>query len=310
MNTLREALADYLSMRRALGFKLQQVDTGLLSFVSFIEMQGDAHITVRLALEWAQQPSCAQPAHWGKRLSWIRGFARYRSATDVKTEIPPVDLFPRAKRRARPYLYTDEEIRRLLQEAVSLERAGDIRRQTFYCLLGLLAVSGMRISEAINLKAEDVDLDAGVLTIKESKLGQWRFVPLHSSTQQVLSDYKLLRDKFLGRATEYFFISKLGTKLDGGTVRRAFYLISRKMGLRGSHSKNGPRIHDLRHRFAVQTLLRWYRDGEDVERRLPALSTYLGHASLKDTYWYLTACPELMGSAVKRMEKRWEVTES
>jgi integrase len=174
--------------------------------------------------------------------------------------------------------------------------------------LGLLAVSGLRISEAIGLKPEDVDLGEGILTVRGSKLGKSRLVPLHDSTRQALADYKLRRDDFLaGRPAPSFFVSKRGKRLDGANVRRAFYQLSRQIGLRGPDSSSGPRLHDFRHRFAVHALLRWYRAGEDVERRLPVLSTYLGHVHLSDTYWYLTACPELMGLAVRRLERHWEV---
>lgn len=309
MNTLRKAVTDYIAMRRALGFKLRAPGVWLPDFVAFLEQQGAPYITTQLALEWAQQPASAQQQYWAQRLSWVRGFARYQSAMDARTEIPPVSVLPYCKKRARPYLYTDEEIEQLLQAALDLETASLLKRRTYYCFLGLLAVSGMRISEAIGLKVRDVDLNAGVLTV-EGKLGKPRLVPLHASTQKVLSDYKLCRDEFLnGRPADYFFISTVGKRLHVSAVHLVFYELSRKTGLRGPDSKNQPRIHDFRHRFAVQTLLQWYRSGEDVERRLPLLSTYLGHVEVTGTYWYLTACPELMGQAVKRLEQRWEANQ-
>ncbi len=308
MNTLREAVADYLALRRSLGFKLRDAGIALADFVSFLEQRGASQITTPLALEWAQLPSSAHPAEWTRRLSYVRGFARYRSATDARTEIPPAGLLPHRPARARPYLYTDEEIERLLEAARQLTPGGGLRGWTYYCLLGLLAVSGLRISEALSLKLEDVDLSESVLTVRGTKFGKSRLVPLHPSTQRVLCDYKLRRDRFLaGRAAAYFFISRKGTRLDGARVRHTFYRLSRQTGVRGPDSRCGPRLHDFRHRFAVETLLRWYRGGEDVERRLPALSTYLGHVHVADTYWYLTACPELMGLAVKRLEQHWEV---
>lgn len=309
MNTLREAVKDYLATRRSLGFKLHDAGIGLLDFVSFMEQHEVGYTTTPLALEWAQQPSSVQPAEWARRLSYVRCFARYRSAFDPRTEIPPAGLLPHHPRRARPYLYTDKEIRQLLEAALTLSGSDDLRPWTYHGLLGLLAVSGLRISEAIGLKLEDVDLSEGLLTIQGAKFGKSRLVPLHASTQQVLSDYAARRDRLLGkRPTLYFFVSKRGTRLDGGDVHRTFYTLSRQVGLRGPCSSSGPRLHDFRHRFAVQTLLQWYRAGEDVERRLPLLSTYLGHVHVNDTYWYLTACPELMGLAVKLLEQRWEVT--
>jgi len=186
---------------------------------------------------------------------------------------------------------------------------GVLRRQTFYCLFGLLAVSGMRIGEAVALKLQDVDLDAGILSIRGSKFGQSRLVPVHPSTQEALLDYRQFRDNYLNEhafASEYFFTTYGGGHLDTADVRVKFYMMSRMVGLRAKGSSKGPRIHDLRHRYAVETLLRWYRNGEDVEQKLPLLSTYLGHVKVKDTYWYLTACPELMGMAVKLFEQRWE----
>jgi integrase/recombinase XerD len=307
MNTLRESVADYLTMRRGLGFKLSEAGKGLLDFISFLEQRGATSITTSLALEWAQQPSSAQPAEWARRLSMVRCFARYRSAIDPQTEIPSPKLLPYRPKRARPYLYTDQEIEQLLAAALRLPPADGLRRWIYHALLGLLAVSGLRISEAIGLKLEDVDLSEGLLTVRGAKLGKSRLVPLHASTRQVLANYKSRRDDFLaGRSASYFFISQRGNHLDLGEVHRTFYLLSRQIGLRDPDSSSGPRLHDFRHRFAVETLLRWYRAGEDVERRLPVLSTYLGHVHISDTYWYLTACPELMGLAVKRLERRWE----
>jgi len=308
MNTLRAAIEDYLTMRRGLGFKLCRAGKGLLDFASFLEERGATYITTSLALEWAQQPELAQPAEWAQRLSYVRGFARYRSAIDPRTEVPSSRLLPYRPRRARPYFYTDEEIGRLLAAALKLPPADGLWGWTYHALLGLLVVSGLRISEAIGLKLEDVDVREGVLTVRGAKLGKSRLVPVHVSTREALANYKLRRDDFLaGRPAPYFFISKRGYRLDGANVRRTFYQLSRQIGLRGPDSRSGPRLHDFRHRFAVETLLNWYRAGDDVERRLPVLSTYLGHVHVSDTYWYLTACPELMGLAVERLEQRWEV---
>ena len=238
----------------------------------------------------------------------MRGFARYRSATDSRTEIPPWGLLPHRPERARPYLYTDTEIQQLLEAALHLAPAGGLRAWTYHVLLGLLAVTGIRISEALGLTLEDVDVQAGVLTVRGTKFGKSRLVPLHASTQQVLAAYTLRRgDCLAGRHAVSFFVSRRGTRLDGATVRRTFYTLSRQIGLRGPSAHHGPRLHDFRHRFAVQTLVQWYRAGEEVGPRLPILSTYLGHVQVSDTYWYLTACPELMGLAVQRLEQRWEV---
>jgi integrase len=200
-------------------------------------------------------------------------------------------------------LYTDKEIQQLLEGAL---RLGGLRGWTYYSLFGLLCVTGLRLSEALNLRSEDIDLVQGVLTIHTGKFGKSRLVPIHASTQKVLQDYLQRRDRSFQRRLSYFLVSQRGNRLDSGQVRRTFYALSRKIGLRGPTASHGPRLHDFRHRLAVQTLVQWYRSGQDVERRLPVLSTYLGHVHVSDTYWYLTACPELMGLAVKRLEKRWE----
>jgi integrase len=194
-----------------------------------------------------------------------------------------------------------------LKATQNLKCANELKAQTYYCLFGLLAVSGLRIGEAIRLKCEDVDLTEGVLTILRSKFGKSRIVPLHPTTQKVLSDYKERRDCFLaGRHAQHFFISGRGTALRHGGIYSAFNSLSVQVGLRDPSASRGPRLHDFRHRFAVQTLLRWYRSGEEIEPRLPLLATYLGHVCIANTYTYLTLSPELMGQVVKRLEGRWE----
>jgi integrase/recombinase XerD len=311
MNTLRQAVEEYVTMRRALGFKLKEAGKSLMGFAGFLQKEHASYITVPLALKWAQQTSSTRPAEWTRRLNFVRGFARYRRATDPRTEILPWGLLPFRPERARPYLYTNAEVQSLLRTALQLSPDDALRRWTYHVLLGLLAVSGMRISEALNLRLSDVDLQNNVLTVQGSKFDQSRLVPLHPSTKSKLTRYRSRRDRYLlgTDASDYFFVSKRGNRLDGAEVRRTFYALSRKTGLRGPSDSHGPRIHDFRHRFAIQTLLNWYRSGEDVERRISVLSTYLGHVHVADTYWYLTGCPELMGWAVQRLERRWRESE-
>lgn len=307
MTPLGQAIQDYLDLRRSLGFKLRNAGICLAKFAAFLEARGAAHITTALALEWIQQRPSAQPDTWAQQLGHIRGFARHHRASDPQTEIPPPGLLPFHPKRARPYLYSEEEIARLLRCALELPSAGGLRPWTYHCLLGLLSVTGMRIGEAIRLQFDDVDLQAGLLTIRGTKFGKSRLVPIHRSTQEVLEQYRVRRERFLAdRSASAFFITGRGHPLDIGDIHRTFYKLSRQIGLRAAGASHGPRLHDFRHRFAVQTLLRWYRSGEDVERHLPVLSTYLGHVHVADTYWYLSACPELMGLAVARLEQRWE----
>jgi integrase/recombinase XerD len=311
MNTLREAVREYLDMRRALGFKLREAGTGLADFVTFLEERNARYITQDVVLAWAQQPSKAQPAHWAQRLSFVRGFARYRSATDPRTQIPPQGLLPFQPKRARPYLYSDEEIRSLLRTALKMPYRygrGKLRPWVYHCLFGLLSVSGLRFGEARDLEIQDVDLKAAVLTIRGSKFGKTRLVPLHASTCTVLANYIAKRQRHWARrvVSSYLFVSSTGNRLDGGDIHRTFYALSRQIGLRGASDSRGPRLHDLRHRFATNTLVRWYRSGQDPERRLPLLSAYLGHVHVADTQWHLESSPELMREAMNRLEQRWE----
>jgi integrase/recombinase XerD len=311
MNTLRQAVHEYLSLRRALGFKLIEADRMLHDFVTFMERRHELYITQSLALEWAQRRSNLQPASWAQRLSVVRGFARYRSATDPRTEVPAEGLLPFRFKRTRPYLYSDDEIRRLLHAALQLPFRGErgaLRPWTYYCLFGLLSVSGMRLGEARNLKLQDVDLAAGVLTIRGTKFGKSRLVPLHGSTCKVLADYIARRElRWAGRpVSSYLLVSNRGNRLDNGEIHRTFYRLSRQIGLRGDTDSHGPRLHDMRHVFATRTLVRWYQSGEDPERRMPILSAYLGHAHIADTQWYLNASPELMREAMRRLEQHWE----
>jgi len=247
MSTLRKAIQGYVEMRRSLGFKLHDAQIGLLKFASFLEKQNACHITIDLAMQWAQENPSARPCEWARRLCFVRGFARHWSATDPRTEVPPWGLLPHRPARARPYLYSDTEIQRLLEAALQLPSLHGLPSKTYYCLLGLLSVTGLRISEALHLRSEDVDLTEGVLTIRGAKFGKSRLVPIHLSTQRVLSDYASERDQFLaGSPPLFFFVSRRGTPLEPSQVRRTFYTLSRKTGLRGLCASHGPRLHDFR----------------------------------------------------------------
>ena len=308
MKTLRQAVNDYLIMRRGLGFKLYHVERDLRSFVSFLQREKAPRITIDLALKWATQPKDVHPSYLAQRLSAVRGFARYRSGTDPRTEVPAGRLLPFANRRAQPYIYTEDEIQRLMAAAKALPPANGLRRWTYHYLFGLLAVTGLRISELIALESRDVDLQEGILTIRGAKFGKSRLVPLHVSTRDALRDYVQSRGAYLDRkSAANFLVSGRGRPLEASNVRRTFYRLSQKTGLRRAGDRNGPRLHDFRHRVATESLLQWYRAGKDVERLLPVLATYLGHSNVRDTYWYLSACPELMGCAVRRLERQWKV---
>ena len=311
MTTLRQAVLGYIEMRRGLGFKLQEAGRGLIDFVGFLEQQNAPYITTELALAWAQRPSQAQPSHWARRLGYVRCFARHRVATDPRTQIPPDGLLPFRPKRARPYLYSKEEIQQLLSAALAMPcryTRCQLRPWTYYCLFGLLSVSGMRLGEARNLRLSDVDFDAAVLTIRGTKFGKSRLVPMHASTCRVLQEYIGRRRQHCAAqaASPYLFTSVLGNRLDVGDIHRTFYVLSRQIGLRGETASRGPRLHDLRHVFATNTLVRWYETEQDPERLLPILSTYLGHVHVADTQWYLSGSPELMKEAMRRLEHCWE----
>ena len=303
MSELQTALKDYLAIRRQLGFKLCDEESLLTKFIMFIEQQDASFITRDLALSWAMQPKNVLPAWWAKRLSMVRGFAQYLSAGDTRTEIPPQGLLPYRYRRRLPYIYRDEEIRQLIEAAQQLPSLIGLRRYTYSTLFGLIAVTGMRMRESIRLKCEDVDLKNGILTINDTKFGKSRLVPIHGSTQRALERYECQRNQIYPNPIDpSFFLSDQGGRLTYWIVRHTFVKLSRQIGLRANSDSFGPRLHDFRHTFAVRTILNWYRSGIDVERQIPMLATYLGHTHVSDTYWYLSAVPELMQLAAKRLE--------
>jgi integrase len=305
MTRLADAAKAYLAVRRALGFKLRHQTWWLPDFVAYLEAHGSSVITTELALRWAHQPPDTSPGWWAKRLSAVRQFARHHRAFDARTEIPPLDLVPYRKQRLTPHLYTDDEIAALMREARSREQP--LQSATYTTLIGLLAVTGMRVSEAITLDGDDVDWNRELLTIRSSKFGKSRQVPLHASTVSALREYARRRDRLRRhRSSPAFFLSSVGTRVIHQNFHHVFLQLLRRTGLdRGSGRR--PRIHDLRHTFAMKTVCDWYRAGVDVERRLPQLSTYLGHVSPSTTYWYLSATPDLLAAAAQRAERAWKV---
>jgi integrase/recombinase XerD len=311
MSTLRQAAEQYLQLRRDLGYKLRETGRRLEDFVAFAEREGASHVTTDLALRWAQQPAGVQPATWASRLRIVRRFALWLNAADRRTEVPPPGLLPGRYLRKRPYIYSDAEIRDLVRTAGQLASAAGLKGRTYATLFGLLAVTGMRVSEVVALDREDVDLDEGILRIRRTKFGKSRLVAVHDSTRQVLAEYARERDRIVRRpAAPAFFLSEGGDRVTACAARFNFAKVSREVGLRaptaGRHGR-GPRLHDMRHRFAVCTLLRWYRAGLDVEREIPKLATYLGHVHVNETYWYLEAVPELLELAARRLESPKEV---
>jgi integrase/recombinase XerD len=307
MSRLRRSMQEYLAMRRRLGFKLHEAGLRLDDFVSFMEQRRADRITKSLALRWAQRSRPVQPVIWAQRLGVVRDFARYLSAFDPRTEIPPAGLLPHRYRRRAPYLYTDDEIRRILDAALKLPPASGLRRWTYFTLLGLLSVTGMRPGEAVNLELRHVDLKNCVLTVRGGKFGKSRWIAIHPSTRDALARYLRRREQWLaGHPETHVFINARGTRLRESYAVHTFRALTRRIGLCGSPKLRDPRLIDFRHVFAVRTLVRLYESGKDPQRWLPALSTFLGHLGTKETYWYIEQHPELLLHAMKRLERRWK----
>jgi integrase/recombinase XerD len=301
MSTMRQAAEDYVALRRAMGFKLNKPGRLVLQFADHLDRLGTRQLTIDTALAWARQPTHADPSWWAYRLSAVRGFAAYLHPRLPGTQIPPADLFPLRTKRATPYLYSAEDIAALMTAARRLRTP--LVAATYETLIGLLAVTGLRIGESLNLDRADIDLTAGMLTVVNGKFGKSRQVPLHPTTIERLRFYAGRRDELVPtpRATT-FFLSTAGTRLSDSRVESTFRSLVRAAGLQPRSARCRPRLHDLRHSFAVNTVLDWYRDGADVQARMPRLSTYLGHVDPSATYWYLSTAPELMALACARLE--------
>ena len=301
MSTLRQATEDYLVLRRSLGHKLAGYDSLLSDFAAYLESIGQNYVTVAAAVEWASRPTGISAEWKSMRLMAVRKFAEYVRAIDPRTEVPSVDLLPCPKSRPTPRLYTEDEIRALMTAARGLK--GSLRPHTIATLFGLLAVTGMRIGEAISLDRSDLDERESLILIRNTKFGKSREVPIHPTTLDALQAYAAKRDKVIPRSqSPAFFLSQTGTRFHWWNV---YFYFDRLRQLAGIPNRRGcrPKIHGLRHTFAVRTLIECYKAGADVQARLPILSTYLGHVSPSSTYWYLTGIPELVSLAARRLEK-------
>ena len=303
MTALRERAEQYLAMRRALGFKLITWGPKLMSFIGYLESLEHTVVTTDDAVAWATSTprGSSDPVHWARRLDVVRIFARHLKTLDPATEIPPEDVVSRRYRRITPNLYSPSEIIALLLAAGRL--SPPLRAATWQTALGLLAVTGMRVSEACRLDRGDVDLRHGVLTVRDSKFGKSRDVPIHPSTTAVLAGYALVRDQLRpGPAGPAFFVSTRGTRLDAANMSHTFARLRTAARIAPVPGRRRQRIHDMRHTFTVATLLDWYRAGVDVQARMPLLATYLGHVDPKSSYWYLSGSPELLALVAERLE--------
>jgi integrase len=303
MKTLKTHLDDYLTLRRRLGYKLATTGYLLRNFVGFAEAEGADLITTKLAVRWAAKPAVTPPQR-GNRLGMVRRFAEYVSAYDARTEVPPQKLLPYHFARRDPFHYSDEQVMKLIEGARQIAPSDKIKGPTLGTLFGLLATTGMRVSEALALDCGDVALDQALLTLRMTKGNKARLIPLHSSTVVALQRYASIRDDvYPKRKTTSFFVWEGGGQLNYDNVNRWFLLVACQAGLRRPGDPHGPRVHDLRHYFAIRTLLNWYRSNVDVEVHLPELATYLGHVHVRDSYWYLSAVPELLKLATLRWER-------
>lgn len=298
---LRSQLADYLALRRALGYRLARPEKLLGQFLDHLEQTGQSRVTVAGALDWARLPAGGSPNWWAYRLGAVRGFATYLHAIDPVHEVPAPDLLPQRPLRASPYLYSGADIAALISATDMLR--GPLRQATFATLIGLLAVTGIRVGEAIGLDGGDVDLAVGRLVVRRGKFGKTRELALHPSTVAALHRYQRLRDQSApATGTAAFFVSLAGTRLIYCNVHHAFHRLVALAGLNPRSASCRPRIHDLRHTFAVSAMLDAYAAGQDGQTRLTLLSTWLGHVHPGSTYWYLSASPELMAAAGRRLE--------
>ncbi|MPZ89649.1 MAG: tyrosine-type recombinase/integrase [Nitriliruptorales bacterium] len=296
-SSLQAQIDDYLALRRGLGFQLDTPGTLLAEFARYAEGVGHhGPVTTDLAVRWALTTRSDDPAQAGRRLAAVRQFARHRAAFDPATEIPAVGLLAAVpRRRSQPHIYNDAEIAALLGQARLLLPHGGLRPATYVALFSLLASTGLRLSEACRLERDDVDLADGILTVREGKFRKSRLVPLHPTATRALTIYTTDRDSRPGALrSRGFFRTDRAPALMSDTVQKTFSRLRQRLGWTAEGRARRPRIHDLRHTFAVRRLLAWCIDGADVDRKVLALSTYLGHAKPSDTYWYLTAVPELM----------------
>jgi integrase len=301
MTDFDQAVADYLAVRRALGYKLEENAKQLRGFVAYLHAVEAPVVTTELAIAWATQPRTSTPVWWARRLAMVRGFARHLKAIDAQTEIPPVGVLPYRCRRTDPYRYSDTDVDALMSAARSLPTPQ--RAATYQTLIGLLAVTGMRCGEAVRLDRDHIDWDEGVITIWNSKFQKSRAIPIHPTSVRALQRYARIRDRFCPRPkAPAFFLTTTGTRLDHDTLNHVFRGLIRQIGL-DRPGQRRPRPHDLRHRFAVNTLIGWYQTGVDLNTHMPLLSTYIGHSNPEHTFWYISAVPELLLLASQRLER-------
>lgn len=303
MRALESALVDYLALRRAMGFKLRRDEKLLVQFIDHCHNVGAEVVTIEVALQWASLPESPSPSWAAHRLGVVRGFARHLALLDDRHQVIPASLLTQRSHRAVPYPYTEDQVTALMVAARSFR--SPMRQASFEAIVGLLWTTGMRIGEAFNLDCADVDLAQRVITVRGAKFNKSRQLPIHDTTGEALRSYATRRGQLFPHTdTPAFFLSAAGTRVLYCNFHLGWLELVRDAGLEARSTGCRPRPHDLRHAFAVRTLVGWYRQGVDVEACLPLLSTYLGHVHPAHTYWYLSAAPELLGLAAARLEMR------
>ncbi len=300
---LATLVEEYLALRRQLGFELRVEGAHLQRFARYAEVH-DPHgpLTIDLAVRWAREPAKAQPRYWARRFAIVRRFAQYCVARDPRTEVPPAGLLGRAGHRPTPHIYSRSELADLLAAAATVDSPRGLRSHTYVTLFGLLAATGLRIGEALRLTVDDVDLTAGILTVARTKFHKARLVPLHETTRAAMQRYVERRAPYTQVGARAFFVTETATPLVYAEVQATFTTLRRTLGWGPPAGRGGPRLHDLRHTFVVERLLHWSAAGVDLDRRVAALATYLGHVKVTDTYWYLTAVPALLAVTAARFE--------
>lgn len=302
MTVLEQHLDEYLQLRRTLGHKLAEAHRLLPRFVTYLDDHDVKFVTVEAALAWSLAPAApvgsVVPAH---RMMVVRGFARYLSGIDSRTEVPPAGTIRQPQRWRRPFIYTDDDVLAMIEHARATIPQ-PLRAATYQTLIGLLATTGMRVGEALRLDRGDLDRSEGVLLVRESKFGKSRLLPLQASTVDALEHYDHTRQRLLPEpCTESFLVSLRGTRVIYETVWPVHRKLCEHAGV-GASSTVTPRIHDHRHSFAVKTLLGWYQNGVDVPSRIGWLATYLGHREPRYTYNYLSAAPDLLAHAARLLD--------
>lgn len=305
MNNLQDHLEGYLALRQALGYKLRTHRSSLKNFVQFASEKKATTITTQLALAWAMKPDGANPKWWAYKLRMVHHFALYVRVREHTTEVPPLTLLPYSHQRPKPYIYSDDEISRLITAAKALPCRKGLRGLTYFTLFSLIWVTGLRISEALAIDREDVNCTNQLLTIRNAKFGKSRLIPVHVSTSNALAHYACSRDQiFPDVQSPSFFLSTLGNRPTSAIAQLTFRQLCSKIGIRNTNHGKRPRIHDMRHSFAVKSLIDIYKRDNDVEQAVYSLSVYMGHVGPSSTYWYFSAVPELLELACNRLERK------